>query len=176
VKALLSNIGGPLDRLWREHALPYYRQLQERERRIVLSAGLLLPVLIVIFGFWLPLRDDAAAIRASLPEMQAQLAEARLLADKVATGGGAQDAPADLLSGVDAAARSSQIRQFITRIKPQPGLQGQRVLVQLRKVPYDGMVRFLGAMAGQGAATERAKLSDVGANGLVDVDITFSTP
>jgi len=155
--------------------MPRYQQLQTREQRLLLGTAALLPLLILVFGLWLPMRDEAAAMRAAMPALEAQLAEAGILADKVAKGGVKTAAQGDLLSQLDTAARSSNVRQFITRIKPQPGLSGQSVLVQLRKAPYADMVRFLGQMAGLGVHTARAKLSDVEANGLVDVDITFTS-
>ncbi|OIO69518.1 MAG: hypothetical protein AUJ58_05615 [Zetaproteobacteria bacterium CG1_02_55_237] len=160
--------------LWRQHVLPWYQHLQQREQRLVLGTSVILPLLIVVFGMWLPLRDEAMQISSTMPELQAQLLEAQLLADKVAKGGVKSAAQGDLLTVVDTAARGSNIRQFITRIKPQLGVSGQSVLVQLRKAPYADTVRFFTQMANQGVSTERAKLSDVEANGLVDVDITFS--
>jgi len=175
MKTLLANLTRKPRYLWRLHVLPWYQRLQQREQRLVLATSVALPLLIIVFGLWLPLHDDAKQIRSVMPELQAQLSEAQLLADKVVKGGVKSAAQSDLLTVVDAAARGSNIRQFITRIKPQPGTSGQSVLVQLRKAPYNDTVRFFSQMANQGVATERAKLSDVEANGLVDVDITFSS-
>jgi len=175
MKGLMTNLGNRLNPLWREFVLPYYQQLQTREQRLVLATLVVLPVLIFVFGLWLPLRDDAAAIRSALPALQAELTEAQLLAGKVAAGGVQTGVAGDLLTQVDAAARGSNIRQFITRIKPQPGLSGQAVLVQLRKSPYADTVRFFNRMADQGVSTQRAKLSDADIAGLVNVDITFAS-
>jgi len=180
MKSFMTEQSGRVTAILQQHLLPRYQQLQQREQRLLLATAIVLPLLILVFGVWLPLRDEAAAIRAAMPALQAQLAEANLLAGKVTAGGTAGGAKTaaqgDLLTRVDTAARTGNIRQFITRIKPQPGLSGQSVLVQLRKAPYADSVRFLAAMAGQGVGSERAKLSDVEANGLVDVDITFSMP
>lgn len=174
----MTQISARVTALWRQHVLPRYRQLQQREQRLLLGTGMVLPLLVLVFGLWLPLRDEADAMHAAMPDLQAQLAEANMLAGKVTAGGSAGGAKTaaqgDLLTRVDTVARSSNIRQFITRIKPQPGLSGQSVLVQLRKLPYADAVRFLAGMAGQGVNCERARLSDVEANGLVDMDITFS--
>jgi len=175
MRAILVNVTRRPGELWRQHVLPRYQQLQQRERRLVMGAAVVLPLLIVVFGLWLPLRDKAAAINAAMPELQAQLAEAKSLAARVAKGGVAKAAQGDLLSVVDAAARASNIRQFITRIKPQPMGNGQSALLQLRKAPYADAVRFFGQVASQGIATERARITDVSGNGLVDVDITFSS-
>ena len=143
MKRFIANLGNRLNLLWRDFVLPYYQQLQVREQRLLLAMLIVLPVLIFVFALWLPLRDDAASIRSALPALQADLAEARLLAGKVAAGGVKMEAAGDLLTQVDAAARGSNIRQFITRIKPQPGFSGQAVLVQLRKSPYADTVRFI---------------------------------
>jgi len=175
MKGLMAKLRNQLNPLWQEFVLPYYRQLQLREQRLVLGTLIGLPVLIFVFGLWLPLRDDAAAIRLALPALQAELAEAQLLAGKVASSGVQTAVKGDLLTQVDAAARGSNIRQFIIRIKPQPGLSGQSVLVQLRKSPYADTVRFFSRMAENGVSTQRAKLSEAGTAGLVDVDVTFAS-
>jgi len=174
MRALVSNLTRKPRDLWQQYVLPWYLRLQQREQRLVLSTSVILPLLIVVFGLWLPLRDEAMHIRSTMPELQTQLVEAQLLAGKVAKGEVKSVTQGDLLTVVDSAARSSNIRQFITRIKPQPGVSGKRVRVQLRKAPYADTVRFFSQMANQGVATERAKLNDVEANGIVDVDITFS--
>lgn len=160
---------------WREQVLPWYQRLQTREQRLLLGSAIVLPLLLLVFGLWLPLRDKATAIEAAMPALQAELAEAQQLAARVQKGEGKPAAQGDLLTRVDAAARASNVRQFITRIKPQPMATGQVALVQLRKAPYADTVRFFGQLAGQGVATDQARISDVQANGLVDVDITLSS-
>jgi len=175
MKALLAFFRAGPSAIWAEHMLPRYQRLARREQRLLLASAIVLPLLILVFGLWLPMRDDASAIRASLPALQGQLAEAQALANRVATAGPVSGVQADLLSTVDGAARSSRVRQYITRIKPQVETSGQRVLVQLRKAPYADLVRFFALMAEKGIASERMRMTDVSGNGLVDVDITFSS-
>jgi len=154
-----------------------YSALQAREQRIVLVASILLPLMIVVFGFWLPMRDRVQQLQATMPEFAMQLAEAEQLAARAGKNGGAKTVPGDLLSVVEQQARASKVRRFITRIKPLPGTANQRVLVQLRKATYADVVQFFANMAEQGVVSRRVKLSDAGKrNGIVDVDVAFSLP
>jgi len=171
MKSLWVNVSRRPRDLWRSYGLPWYQHLQQREQHLVMLAAVIIPLLVFVFGLWLPLRDEAQSIRSAMPGLQAQLAEAQLLAGRVAKGGASAADQDDLLTVVDAVARSSHIRRFITRIKPQPGVRGQRVLLQLRKAPYANVVRFLAQMASSGVSTERARLNDVDGKGLVDADI-----
>jgi len=154
-----------------------YAALQTREQRIVIGAAILLPLMIVVFGFWLPMRDRVRQLQSSMPEFAGQLAEAEQLAAQVTENTGAKATPGDVLSVVEQQARASGVRRFITRIKPLPGTGNQRVLVQLRKASYADVVQFFAKMAEQGIVTKRVKLSDAGNHhGIVDVDVTFSQP
>ena len=151
-----------------------YASLQPREQRVLLVAAVLLPLLVFVFGIWLPLRDRARQLEASMPDYSARLVEARRLVVEAGKNGGKTPARGDLLSMVERQSRAAGIRQFITRIKPQPAASGvNRVLLQLRKAPYAKVVRFLSGMAGVGVSVSRVKLSDVAHNGLVDVDAAF---
>jgi len=153
-----------------------YSALQAREQRIVLIAVVLLPLMVIVFGFWLPLRDRVQALETGMPGFEAQLAEAQQLAARAGKNGGKAVVRGDLLSVVEQQARAAKVRRFITRIKPMPGTGHQRVLVQLRKARYADVVQFLANMASQGVSSSRVKLTDVGKrNGLVDVDVSFSS-
>ncbi|MDQ6986929.1 MAG: type II secretion system protein GspM [Mariprofundaceae bacterium] len=154
-----------------------YSALQAREQRIVLIAAVLLPLMVIVFGFWLPLRDRVQVLEASVPGFETQLSEAQQLAVRAGKNAGKAVARGDLLSTVEQQARAAKVRRFITRIKPMPGTNHQRVLVQLRKARYADVVQFLAKMAGQGVSSSRVKISNAGPrNGLVDVDVSFLFP
>ncbi len=172
-QALLDN---PLVARVQVEVRDRYALLQPREQRIALVAAILLPLIIMVFGFWLPLRDRIQSLEAGMPEFTAQLAEAQQLAARAEKNGGATVAHGDLLSIVEQQARATKVRRFITRIKPMPGTGNQRVLVQLRKARYADVVNFFVQMAGQGVTGSRVKLTAVGQrNGLVDVNVSFSS-
>ena len=151
-----------------------YASLQPREQRVLLVAAVLLPLLVFVFGVWLPLRDRVRALEASLPHDSARLLEVQMLAVEAGKHSGKSPARGDLPSMVERQSRAAGIRTFITRIKPRPAASGvQRVAVQLRKAPYAGVVRFLSGMAALGVSVPRVKLADVARNGLVDADVLF---
>ncbi|MDX8392795.1 MAG: type II secretion system protein GspM [Mariprofundaceae bacterium] len=176
MRAMQALLSKPLVARVQGEVRDRYSALQAREQRMVLIAAILLPLLVIVFGFWLPLRDRIQMLETSIPGLETQLVEAQRLATRAGENKGEAMARGDLLSVVEQQARASNVRRFITRIKPMPGTGEQRVLVQLRKASYADVVQFLAKMAGQGVNSSRVKLTDVEKrNGLVDVDVSFSS-
>jgi len=69
------NFGAVRQRIETE-LLPRYQQLESREQHLVLIAAVLLPLMLIVFGWLLPLQDRQKALRAELAQVQAQAAEA----------------------------------------------------------------------------------------------------
>jgi len=70
----------PLIQRFEQEWLPRYQQLDNREQRLVLVAAVLLPVMIVLFGLILPLKDRHDALRENLVAVQSQAVEAEKMA------------------------------------------------------------------------------------------------
>jgi len=156
-----------------ERLLPRWQQLEAREQHIVLAAAVLLPLIIIVFGVLLPLADRRDALRTELATVQGQAAEAEQLAQYLTThvartksAGGASD---NLLGVVDQMARQTGVRKFMTRIKPQPTqVAGERhLLVSLKDVPYNAMLRFIRALADRHLGLSSLKLQATNNPGYV---------
>lgn len=129
--------------------LPRFQQLQSRERYLLLAAGCTLPLMMLIFLLILPMQDRIQELTRSLITAQQQAAEADTLARQLVASGGSKATQVNVLTAVERLARISRIRQYMTRIRPQnmPDSSGQRLLIELKDVPYNDMLRFVGALA-----------------------------
>jgi len=157
---------------WQEEMLPRYRRLSPREQRLLIFTTIALPVLLFVYGIWLPVTDRIHALRDAMPVLQDQLHEAQTLADRLQQGERRPAGKRNALALVQQAAQASGVRQYITRIKPQPGMGGgQRLLIRLHQAPYPNLVRFLDLLAKDGLALGRSKLLAGNKPGLLDADL-----
>ena len=145
------NVGDLRQRMETE-LLPRYQQLEIREQRLLLIAAVVLPLLLLVFGLLLPLQDSQKELRAQLAQVQTQAAEAEHLAQALvkqgAAGKGAGVASGNLLTVVDQLARKTQVRRFMTRIKPNRTPDGhEQLMVRMKDAPYDATLRFIHALA-----------------------------
>jgi len=158
--------------VWRGMLVPYCERLAPRERQLLLAAAVILPLLVYLFAFLLPMHDKAERLQRDLPGLAAQLAEAEQLSDQLQRHG-TQTMAGDLLHVVEAAAAATEVRDSISRMKPQDGDNGrQTLLVSLRKVPYPQLVRFLAALGDKGVGLDEARLMKSG-NGVLDVELVL---
>ncbi len=161
------------------HILPRYQQLESREQRIVLAAAVLLPLMFIVFGLLLPLQDSQKALRAELTQIQAQAAEAAKLAlylsqhaDERKSAGATSE---NLLTVVERMARQTQVRHFMTRIKPNTSPDGhEQLMVRMKDAPYDAMLRFIHALAEHHLGLNTLKLQAADAPGYVHVRAVIS--
>jgi len=156
------NFGAVRQRIETE-LLPRYQQLESREQRLVLIAAVLLPLMLIVFGWLLPLQDRQKTLRAELVQVQAQAAEAeemaRYLQLHAAEKKGAGAVSENLLSMVDRMARQTQVRSFMTRIKPSQSPGGhERLMVSMKDAPYDATLRFIHALATRHLGLKMLKL------------------
>jgi len=142
----------PLIQQFEQELLPRYQQLDNREQRLVLTAAALLPVIIMVFGLMLPLKDRQNALQKDLVAAQAQAVEAERMAQYLLehaaerqTGGASEN----MMTIVERIARQTNVRSFMTRIKPQISPDGgeSRLMISMRNVPYDAILRFIHAIA-----------------------------
>ncbi len=162
----------PLASTLREKLLPYYQRLSRREQLLLRLAALTFPTLLFIFGVWLPTTDRIHALQTAMPSLQAQLDEARLLAERLQRSRHQGGVKKDALSLVEQAAKVSGIRRHITRIKPRAGMGDRHgLLIRLHRAPYPNLIRFLSRLAKGGLTLKRAKLMGSGKPGLLEVDL-----
>jgi len=174
MRGLQSRIAVPaaLERWWQSTILPHYQALAPRERIWVIVAAIGLPLAVFIFGFWLPLLGDVRDARRTLATLQAQHAEAETLADRLASGAAQARIKQDLLGLTERLAREAGIRKHVSRLKPQPVLDGsQRLQIQMQEVPYPGLVQFLSKLAEGGIVLSRSRLRLGKQPGVLDVEL-----
>jgi len=152
----------------------HFRQASTRERQLVIATTIILPVVLLVFGLWLPLKDKQGVLRVQVRQLESQLYEANALADMALKRGFGEHR--SLVRVVDNAAQQAGIRSHIIRIRPQPGMDGQqpRLLVSIRHAPFSLLVRFLTGLASQHAYVGAFKLYPASRKGRVDADLTLA--
>ena len=159
--------------------LPRYQQLEIREQRVLLAAAVILPMAILIFGILLPMQDKQKALQAELAALQQQAETAEALAiqlvESVSTGKQTGE-QTPLLATVERLARHSKARKYMTRIRPQPSVSGtgQRLMLQLKNVPFDANIRFIDALARENLGVNSMKIQAGTSAGLVHVQAMIS--
>jgi type II secretory pathway component PulM len=159
---------------------PRYQQLAIREQRLVLTAAVLLPGIILIFGVLLPMQDRRMALKNELSALRLQVEEAERisgqLAANAARGRTGDQKPVNLMSAVEGLARQSKVRKFMTRIRPQNSLakNKQQLMLQLKNAPYKASIEFAHALALQQLGLESMKIQAGKSPGLVHVQAVIS--
>jgi len=182
MKERLKLLLDPAQLWFEEQLLPHYQKLEIREQRLVLAAGVLLPLMLIMFGLMLPLNDRQESLRSELSLIQAQATEAERLAlflteHSAESKGNNGAASGNLLSRVERLARQTKVRGFMTRIKPQPSLQGdkQSLMVKIKNVPYDKVLGFIHALASQNVGLSSLKIQAATSAGLVHVNAVITS-
>jgi len=153
--------------------LPYYQGLAEREQRLLQIFSVVLPMLILVFAIISPIHDAWQSKQVVVQKLYAQVQEAESLALRLQSQGNVPQ-QGNLMTQVDQLARQTQVRTFMTRIRPQPAADGQqRLLLQMQDAPYQKMVDFLAMMAKKGIGLEQVKLQKSEKDGYVHVQATL---
>lgn len=160
--------------LYEQQLLPRYQALSYRDQRMLLILAAFLAVALPLFGLILPLHDRVEQAGAYLIKVKSEAAEAKLLADRMQQGG-AKRAGGNVMSTVDRLARSSGVRSFMTRIRPQPISGGSEALtVQMKDVPYRETIAFLEALAKAGLGLSQLKLQSADSPGHIHVQAVIT--
>lgn len=155
----LASILDMLRTQFEQQAVPRYQALSQRDQRILLILAAFLALTLPLFGVILPFNDALQSAREQVAELQLQSNEASRLADQLQRGGGAALASGSVMSQVDRIARSSGVRQYMTRIRPQAAAGGgETLLVHMKDAPYKESVSFLSALAEAGLGLTQLKL------------------
>jgi len=168
-----------LNQLFEEYLLPRYQQLESREQKLALAAAILLPLIIITFGLMLPLQDRQIALQKELTVVQHKAAKADSLANYLTTHAAdlkSNNSSKSLLTTVDQLARQTNVRSFMTRIKPQASLNDgpQSLMLSIKSVPYDAMLRFVHALAKRDLSLKHMKFQATKTPGHVHVNAIIS--
>ena len=168
----IAELLQPISRIWHSELLPRYQQLAPREQWVLKFAATFLPVMILVFGIYMPLQDKLEALGVQVAKLEGQRSEAQMLADHLQQSGGASRPSESGLTIVERVASSTNVRKSITRIKPQPALNGARsLMVHFSEVPYVDALRFIAELGASGLSVTRAKLRATETPGVVNIEL-----
>lgn len=153
--------------------MPRFQALAQREQKMVLTAAIIVPLIILIFGVLLPIHDARKLQSDQVALLARQAVEAGQLAQLIGLGAGKQFS-GSLLSSVDKTAVGSGVKKYMTHIRPQPEANGsQRLTLQLRDAPYQEAVNFLLKLNELGMAMESVQIRAAKTSGLVNLQATI---
>jgi general secretion pathway protein M len=153
----------------------WYAGLQQREQRMVAVGSVVVAVLILVLGIWLPLQSAVSSAvkgnetkREDLKWMQANAPEIRAAGNQVAADTG--EAPVVL---VDRIGREAGLGSALRGTQPN----GTGVRVQLEAAPFDTLVTWLATLDERyGLAIESITVDRAAQPGTVNASITFTQP
>jgi type II secretory pathway component PulM len=147
-------------------------QTRTPRERAALAFGSAAVVFLVFYGFvWEPLRAEQKRLRESLPHLRAQ--SAQFAADAAEAGrlremrrtASASESPR---AAIEAAAVEAGVRP---RIKSVAEVAGGRLQVAVDALPYEALIRWIGALASSaGIGVESLQLRPGATSGTVVVD------
>jgi hypothetical protein len=126
------------------------------------------------------LQDHQKALKAELVVLQQQTEEAERLEERLEAmdlqhqnGGN----PLNLMTTVEQLARQGKVREFMTRIRPQPSLdsKSQSLMLQLKNVPYKMAISFIDAIAREQLGLSSIKIQAGNSSGLVHLQATINS-
>jgi len=153
---------------WQTAALNAYQSLAEREQRLLMFTVIFVPMMVIIFGLFLPLQDKLHAKQASLRAMQHDAQEAERLAQLIRQQGVKKE-HGNIMTVVDQEARKQHVRAFITSMRPQLGGEHPRLWLQMHQAPYLASVQFYQALAKQGVNIVQSKWQKTPQAGIVNI-------
>ena len=169
----------PLQERFESELLPRYRGLQESEQRIVKIAAVVLPLMILLFAVMLPLHDRQLELQATQQRLQLQASEAEQLAQRLVEAGPSQrvgsGGKASAMTQVEQLARQFKLREYITRIRPQPSPHGgqKQLMVQLQAAPYSDCIKLIDALARNGVDLVSIRMKAGKEAGLVNLQMVI---
>ena len=159
--------------------LPRFQRLQQSEQRIVLIAAVILPLAILFFAIVMPANDRKLELQSEFQKLQMQADEAERLAKQLVVSGvsesGSGNIQGSLMTQVEQLTREHALRKYMTRIRPEPSLQGgsQRLMMQMKDAPYSECLKLLDVMARKGLQVINIKFQAVQSPGLVNLQMVI---
>lgn len=150
----------------------WYRNLPERDRRIV-TIGAVVAVILVIVGTVVPLNRNIAQARQRVTVKQGDLAFIQSAVPQLAAAGPAAGnvGGESLIVLVDSSARESGLGKSLASSQPT----GERALrVRFERVAFDGLVAWLARLAqNHGVSVDSAEIESAGEPGLVNAGLVL---
>jgi general secretion pathway protein M len=153
----------------------WYRNLQERERRIVAIGAVALGVLLLVGGILLPLQSAVSTALKRVETKREDLTWMRLNAPEIQTAGASLpidtgEAPVVV---VDRVGREAGLGAALRGTQPT----GNGVRVQLEAAPFDTLVTWLATLDQRyGLAIDSITVDRAARPGVVNANVTFAAP
>lgn len=158
-----------------EQVLPRYQALSHRDQRMLMLLAVFLAITLPLFGMILPLHDKLQATKQQVAGLKLQAADAEQLAMRLQQGVKAGAGGGSVMATVDRIARSSGVRQFMTRIRPQNAMgDGETLMVNMKDAPYKESISFLSSLAEAGLELTELKLQAAEAAGHIHFQAVIS--
>jgi general secretion pathway protein M len=154
----------------------WFYGLDERERKFVLGAAVVIAIAILYGGIWLPLTKAETQVSASLETWQRALDQLRPLKGRMGRSGGSQISQQNLAQPLVVVVYSSlRIRRLNNSLKrSQP--TGNNIRVEFENVSFDELMLWLGDLSAQYALQVQSGSFTMSANdepGRVNAQMTL---
>ena len=151
-----------------------WRTLQPRERIVLSGGGTLALIMLGYALFWAPLQRDLSHLRVAVPKERAQLLQMRAQVREVAALRARAPAAgnnSNLLSTLERSAQEHKLRQYITRMEPDP-VNGVRV--SLDAVAFSALLQWLADLQRQsGVRADTATIAAQADTGIVNARLVL---
>jgi general secretion pathway protein M len=151
-----------------------WRTLQPRERMVLGGGGTLALIMLSYSLLWAPLQLDLSHLRTAVPRERAQLIKMRAQVREIATlraRAPAAGNSSNLLSTLERSAQEHKLRQYITRMEPDP-VNGVRV--SLDAVTFNALLQWLADLQKQaGVRADTATIAAQTDAGIVNARLVL---
>jgi type II secretory pathway component PulM len=160
----------------------WWAGLEARERRTLLLGGVVLAIILYLFGIWLPAHREADRLQARLAEQRALLAwmqQAGAEAQSLRAGGAGSGQAVGignqaLFSFIDQSARESGLASALRQVEPTGE---QRVRVTLQQANFDVLMNWLVLLRTRhGVETSGLSVRRGDKPGIVDAQLLLESP
>lgn len=151
-----------------------WRTLQPRERIVLVGGGTLALVMLGYALVWTPLQRNLSHLRTAVPEERAQLMQMRAQVREIAALRARAPAvgnSSNLLTTLERSAQEHKLRQYITRMEPDP-VNGVRV--SLDAVSFRTLLQWLADLQKQsGVRADTATIAAQADAGIVNARLVL---
>ena len=146
----------------------WWMNLSQREQRVLMAGAIAVLALLLWRGVWTPINTRVHALRQRVVARQSELTWMQGAAAQIrqlrAEAGPRGNGGTGLIDVVDRAAKRNGIRSALTRMSPQGN---NRLAVDLGKVDFDGLMRWLAALQQAGVTVHTLAVNRSDTPGVV---------
>lgn len=125
----------------------WFETLQERERLIIIAAGVLLVPLLLYLLLWEPLSKSISNLQTSINAAEGQVrwmqAASLEVKDLRKSGNAPQASGGSMINSVESSANGAGLRSAIQRMEPQGS---NKISLEMRDADFDALILWLGQL------------------------------